>query len=49
MQPTNINGNWQTEWMGDLAHELDKKERWELKVVSNSHTYIAMTLCRKQK
>lgn len=31
MQPTNINGNWQTEWMGDLAHELDKKERWELK------------------
>ena len=28
--PANIDGNWQASWGGSLAHELDKKERWEV-------------------
>lgn len=42
MQPANINGNWQTECAVDFAHELDKKERWEL-TTSAKLTYLHST------
>lgn len=34
-QPQNINGNWQTSVGGNLAHELDKKELWEVRLSAN--------------
>ncbi len=42
MQPANIDGNWSANCGGSFAHELDKKERWEVQTSAN-FTYLHST------